>query len=210
MAGLINRLEINGNLQGSDIVDSGALQTLRNASGSSHLPNVIDRTAIHYATTAEWNADRYLVAEKSHIYIYSDYKVIEEDGETVYIPGLKIGDGTSYLIDLPFSSGGESSSHIRVDTTEGWNEQADLISEEDTFYVYMDKDDDGGMISKVLFKVGDGTTYLIDIPFASPSIYDFEQHVNNTTVHVTTEEKTFWNNKWRGYLDAENLYFTTK
>lgn len=209
MAGLINRLEINGRLNGNRLVDSGALQNLKNASGSSHLPSVIERTAIHYATTEEWNANRNLIAEKSHIYIYSDYKVIEEDGETVYIPGLKIGDGTSYLIDLPFSSGGESSSHIRVDTTEGWNEQPDLISEENTLYVYMDKDDDGN-ITKVLFKVGDGTTYLIDIPFASPSIYDFEQHVNDTNIHVTTEEKTFWNNKWRGYLDTENLYFTIR
>lgn len=211
MAGLINRLEINGKLQGTDIVDSGALQTLRNASGSSHLPATIDRTAIHYDTTDEWNSKRLLVGQKSHIYVYSDFKTVVVDGEEVQVPGIKIGDGNSYLIDLPFVSNAESQAYIKVDTTANWGEKTSLTSEANTIYVYMDKDGEGNVTS-IKFKVGDGSSYLVDIPFASPSMSEFEDHINDRTVHVTTEEKTFWNNKWRGYMDVadgENLYFTT-
>jgi len=36
------------------------------------------------------------------MYIYSDYKVVEKDGEEIYLPGIKIGDGKAFLIDIPF------------------------------------------------------------------------------------------------------------
>lgn len=51
-------------------------------------------------TTAEWSADPTLISEKDALYIYTDYK--EKDG--VVIPGIKIGDGFAYVVDLPFST----------------------------------------------------------------------------------------------------------
>lgn len=61
--------------------------------------------AILYSTKAEWDAKRDLVAEKGTIYIYSDYQAVEgESGETQYIPGIKVGDGKAYLIDLPVAN----------------------------------------------------------------------------------------------------------
>lgn len=36
------------------------------------------------------------------MYVYSDYKTEIIDGERVSRPGIKVGDGTSYLIDMPF------------------------------------------------------------------------------------------------------------
>lgn len=54
-------------------------------------------------TTAEWNNTPLLLSEANVLYIYSDYKVKTDDsGQEYYIPGLKIGDGKAYLIDLPF------------------------------------------------------------------------------------------------------------
>lgn len=201
---LINRLDISGQLVGSNLVDSGALSVNNPITGSSHLPMALDRTAIHYDTTENWNNNPSLVGERSHIYIYSDYKVEEIDGETVYIPAIKIGDGNSYLIDMPFVTNG-SSENIIVKSSEEWARDPELVSQKGSIYVYMDEND-------VKFKIGDDTTYVVDLPFATPSTKEFEEHVRNTDIHVTSQEKEFWNNKWSGYLDmteGEKLIFTT-
>ena len=55
-------------------------------------------------------------------------------------------------------------------------------------------------------KIGDGLGYLIDAPFLSAP---YDEHIANLDIHVTTENKTFWNNKVRCYMDGENLVFTT-
>ena len=57
-----------------------------------------DMDNVHADTTANWNAQTSLVGKKGHLYIYSDYDVI--DG--VPIPAMKVGDGNAYLIDAPF------------------------------------------------------------------------------------------------------------
>ena len=49
-------------------------------------------------TTAGWASKPTLQSEVGYIYIYSDYKTV--DGNNV--PGIKIGDGNAYLIDLEF------------------------------------------------------------------------------------------------------------
>lgn len=56
---------------------------------------------IQYGTTEHWNSQRDLVTEKGMLYVYSDYSKTS-DGKN--IAGIKIGDGTSYLIDMPFAS----------------------------------------------------------------------------------------------------------
>lgn len=67
---------------------------------------------IRYDTTANWDAQVQLTAERGVVYIYSDHAV-DEDGKTV--AGIKIGDGTSYLIDMPFVNGiGGTSGGITV------------------------------------------------------------------------------------------------
>ena len=53
-------------------------------------------------TTAQWNSNPSYLSKKGTLYIYSDYKTIEKDGEEIYLPGIKLGDGNAYLIDLPF------------------------------------------------------------------------------------------------------------
>lgn len=55
-------------------------------------------------TTEAWNNQLNLVSETRTIYIYTDYQTeTDESGNTVYIPGFKVGDGKAYLIDLPFT-----------------------------------------------------------------------------------------------------------
>ena len=58
---------------------------------------------VYYDTKANWDQQTNLIAEKAAIYIYSDYEVVLDrlDNVTEYA-GIKIGDGKSYLIDMPF------------------------------------------------------------------------------------------------------------
>lgn len=57
-------------------------------------------------STANWNAARGMIPLAGEIIVYNDYKTIQKeiDGEmrTVTIPGIKIGDGQTYVQDLPF------------------------------------------------------------------------------------------------------------
>ena len=86
---------------------------------------------IYRDSTSNWNKQRDLIAEKACLYVYSDYDTIEVDGVTKEIPGLKIGDGTTYLIDLPFVSDkieqvllnhiDDNNIHITESERETWN-----------------------------------------------------------------------------------------
>ena len=45
-------------------------------------------------------------------------------------------------------------------------------------------------------KIGDGTTFLVDLPFITDILsQQLQEHITNTTIHVSSEEKAFWNNK---------------
>lgn len=97
---------------------------------------------VYYDTTAVWDAQPNLVAEKAAIYIYSDHQLYEDEtGNKIPIAGLKIGDGTSYLIDMPFVTDNMSGALIK--------------------------------------------------------------HLSDHVVHVTAEERAFWNHKVSAYMDHE-------
>lgn len=53
-------------------------------------------------TTAYWNAHRTYIPKKGEVIIYSDGGSITQDGQTIYIPKIKIGTGNDYLGQLPF------------------------------------------------------------------------------------------------------------
>jgi len=59
----------------------------------------VDMREVLYNTTEYWDSHPEIIAAKGIIYIYSDYKIIDDKT----IPGIKVGDGSSYLIDIPFS-----------------------------------------------------------------------------------------------------------
>lgn len=69
---------------------------------------------IYYDTTDNWNAQTFLVSERGSIYIYSDYSHIYENGEIKQMPGIKVGDGAAYLIDLPFIVNSNSSAPVDI------------------------------------------------------------------------------------------------
>lgn len=54
-------------------------------------------------TTENWNAARSFIPLRGEIIIYTDHSHIDDGyGNTINVPGIKIGDGSAYLIDLPF------------------------------------------------------------------------------------------------------------
>lgn len=99
-------------------------------------------------------------------------------------------------------------------TKEQWNINPQLLSKKDVLYIYTNykkirKQGEQDQIIIPGLKVGDGKSYLIDLPFINTSNSDFEnillQHINNKTIHVTQEEKIFWSNKLNLFLQEENL-----
>ncbi len=99
---------------------------------------------------------------------------------------------------------------IHTDTTENWNAQRDLVAQSGHIYIYSDyRIIDGVPIPAM--KVGDGTSYLIDMPFMDGSSADLDAHIHDTTVHITEAERVFWNNKVTAFLSqgsAETLVLT--
>ena len=93
---------------------------------------------------------------------------------------------------------------VLFDTTANWSALTDTVSVKDTVYVYTDyKQTERGTIAGV--KVGDGTTYIVDLPFIDEL---FQEHAADTDIHVTTEEKAFWNAKNRAIAYGETLVLT--
>ena len=93
-------------------------------------------------------------------------------------------------------------------TVEGWNSQPSLISKKGAIQIYTNysQNEEGKNIPA--FKVGDGLAYLIDLPISDEK---FWEHINDTEIHITQEEREFWNNKVRNYVDPsdpENLIYT--
>ena len=54
------------------------------------------------------------------------------------------------------------------------------------------KKSDGTTITSAGIKVGDGIKTIEQLPFIDWFYWD---HINDKNIHVTAEEKTFWNNK---------------
>ena len=107
----IRKIKVPGQSQAVDLHDARipGIDTTP-ASGSENLItsgavfNAISDNSgkISYGTTAYWQEHLTFIPKAGEIVIYSDHSSIEENDETVYIPGIKIGDGSAYGIDLPF------------------------------------------------------------------------------------------------------------
>lgn len=57
-------------------------------------------------TTAEWNADGDYVPANGEIVVYSDRRQVVQDGRTINIPAIKLGNGVDSIRDLAFVDNG--------------------------------------------------------------------------------------------------------
>lgn len=99
---LINGQNISGEIQNDGNI-SGSLGLILSSISGGINPSAVDYSKIHYDTKANWDRQRFLIAERGHLYIYKDAEVTYISGERVVYPGIKIGDGSSYLIDMAYS-----------------------------------------------------------------------------------------------------------
>ena len=102
----------------------------------------------------------------------------------------------------------EFGSSVLYDTTANWNSQSTLVAQRGVVYCYSDHQT-SGQTNIPGIKIGDGTSYLIDMPFIDKLYID---HLSDTTSHITSAERTAWNNKVSCHLDptnASNVIFTT-
>ena len=99
---------------------------------------------------------------------------------------------------------------VYYDTKENWALQPDLIAERGAIYIYSNAstyvDDAGNAFPIAALKIGDGTSYLIDMPFTSDSSSaTVFNHLADDTIHVSVQDRLSWNNKVSSYLDAEDM-----
>lgn len=102
-------------------------------------------------------------------------------------------------------------SHIHYDTTANWSTKTSYVPASGDIIIYTDKDTvaDGGTNKQVPgIKIGDGNAYVVDLPFVDAAIAgQINDHISNANIHVTSNEKTFWNNKLNFALNGETLLF---
>ena len=95
---------------------------------------------------------------------------------------------------------------VLYDTTANWEAQGQIVTEAGVVYVYSDafylEDDVGNRTPIAGIKIGDGNAYLNDMPFVTDAMTAaIIRHVTDTTVHITPQERAFWNNKVSSFLD---------
>ncbi len=89
------------------------------------------------------------------------------------------------------------------DTTKHWNAARGFIPKDGELIIYTDYQitvkEIGGIKTEVYVpgvKIGDGRAYVQDLPFVDEELRSrIIAHINNPNIHVSTQEKIFWNNK---------------
>ena len=135
------------------------------------------------------------------------------DVDKIYLGDVQLSNVDVYARIEAINDALAGKAGMQVKTTAQWAQQIDTIGQSNTFYIYTDRsqkeDDQGNIINYPGIKVGDGSSYLVDLPFVDEIFYD---HTNNINIHVTSAEKEFWNNKVRiqdSEIGQQNLIFTT-
>lgn len=154
----------------------------------------------------------YIDTEKNHIYYWKDnnyYRISTMSGGT--ISGvLTLSDGSpaasESVVDTKVANAIASAGHLKRLVVDILPE----VSEADADTIYMVKDSsitlgdaykEYMLIDGAMVQIGDTSVNLE--PYATKTI--LTEHEDNSTIHITDEERTAWNNK----VDADNEIFTT-
>lgn len=134
------------------------------------------------------------------------------DVDKIYLGDVQLSNSDVYARIEAINDALEDKASMQVKTTAQWRQQLDTVGQLNTFYIYTDRsqkeDGQGNIINYPGIKVGDGSSYLVDLPFVDEIFYD---HTHNMNIHVTLAEKEFWNNKigiQYSEIDQQNLIFT--
>ena len=154
---------------------------------------VKSRIQLKNDTEANWDKALRFTPKEGEVIIYST-----DDSHP--FSRLKVGDGRTTVVNLPFIDAGTLNGKIiEANTTAYWNQKIDYIPTRGSIIIYLDKNTrqiNNETINVPAIKIGDGSAYLIDLPFMGDSdTQDFINHMADTIVHISEEERIFWNNK---------------
>ena len=143
-------------------------------------------------TEENWNKAINFVPLKGEVIIYS-----ADDAHPFC--RLKVGNGITTVSDLPFIHSNTLDKELTIGTTAQLNSDISYIPQKGEVRLYLDKTtitQDGQTITIPGIKVGDGLAYGVDLPFLGDDILQqLLDHIANTTLHITQQERIFWNNK---------------
>ena len=93
---------------------------------------------------------------------------------------------------------------VSENTTEGWASIPDYMPQQGEICLYTDT----GKL-----KIGDGLAYIADLPYLSeaqiqPALDALQAHINDTSVHVSQDDRNTWNAKINCEVIGEVLTFT--
>ena len=150
------------------------------------------RIQLKYDTENNWNKAINFIPLKGEIIIYS----IDDSHPFCR---LKVGDGETSIINLPFIIANSSETLIKIGTTAELNSDISYIPPKGEIRLYLDKTtivDNNKTITVPGIKVGDGLAYGVDLPFLGDDILKkLLDHIADEAAHITQEERAFWNNK---------------
>lgn len=112
-------------------------------------------------------------------------------------------------IELVSPVGMGSSAKVTVNTVENWATKTSYIPKKGEIIVYSDRTVIDGLCYPGV-KIGDGNAFVVDLPFVGDDVADrvtdlLNNHINDTSIHVTPAEKTYWNNKLDCEVSGDNL-----
>ena len=123
--------------------------------------------------------------------------------------GLTLDLGGTHELSIERDIGCIKVVEVKVNTTAYWNSMISYIPKRGELFVYLDHETslEGDNIPAI--KVGDGSAYLIDLPFISTVpigfIEQLTEHIRDGSIHVTEEEKDRWNSKLNCDINGETL-----
>jgi len=144
-------------------------------------------------TEANWNKAINFIPLKGEVIIYSA-------DDTHPFSRLKVGDGNTTIINLPFIDANTlNGNRVFTDTATNWRAKPTFIPNLGDIIIFLDKETfvkDNKTVTVPGIKVGDGDAYNLDLPFVGDEILEqLMDHIFNDSIHTTSAEKSFWNNK---------------
>ena len=118
-------------------------------------------------------------------------------------------DGTNWIRNQGFNE--VEIPNVIVKTTAEWQAMSNYIPPKDTILIYSDYSTiilNNTTYNVPGIKIADGLAYGIDQPFVGEDVKaQVLSHINNSDIHVTSEKKTFWDNKLNCNISGEILVF---
>lgn len=141
---------------------------------------------------------------------------LSRDFNQVFIDYTEVQQTVVEGSKLPISSNGvyveledikeDIKSTFQFGTAEYWEEHPEIIAADNCVYFYT-RAEKIGDYDIARMKIGDGESLLKDLPFLDELYY---QHINDNDIHVSSDDRERWNNKFRAFAlpETESLILT--